>query len=511
MFDKWFKLPAHLYLRLTALVILTVGVTLSNVLMSIGAIWIISNWIIEADYQNYWKRLKRRKSLWFLLFIFFFGLLSVIWSENVGYWFRDARMKLPLLAVPLVMATSTPLKKEHFHFLLFVFFGMLTYTTVWNYGHYLSSPADDIREMSRFISHVRLATLLVLGIFMAIFCLVKNTGNRLLLTAMVLWFLFYLYKSQVLNGYLLLAVVAGCSVVYALTQISNRRYRLVAAVVLGTLTIGTTVFFVQLLSTFTGAEEVQRENLPVTTENGNDYYHNFDNKTTENGHYVWINMCQFELEQEWNLRSEIAYDSTDRKGQPMFGTLMRYLTSKGWRKDSVAVWNLSEDEVERIENGTTSAVASEGIKARLQAFVHDYELYQQGGDPNGHSLMQRLEHLKTAVSLLKKHWLFGVGTGDLNDVFQEEYDRLSSRLTDENRWRSHNQFLSIWIALGILGLLAFVLAFVFAVIENKHRDYFMIIVLISLFVSCLFQDVLETQAGITIFSLFFSLAVYREI
>ena len=54
MFDKWLRLPAHLYLRITALTLLTVGIALSNVLMSIGAIWIISNWLIEADFNSYW-------------------------------------------------------------------------------------------------------------------------------------------------------------------------------------------------------------------------------------------------------------------------------------------------------------------------------------------------------------------------------------------------------------------------------------------------------------------------
>jgi len=59
MFDKWLNLPAHLYLKLTALTILTVGIALSNVLMSIGAIWIIANWLIQADFKNYWVRFKR--------------------------------------------------------------------------------------------------------------------------------------------------------------------------------------------------------------------------------------------------------------------------------------------------------------------------------------------------------------------------------------------------------------------------------------------------------------------
>ena len=66
MFDKWLNLPAHLYLKLTALTLLIVGVALSNVLMSIGAIWIIANWLIEGDFKTTGNDLKKKKppGLW---------------------------------------------------------------------------------------------------------------------------------------------------------------------------------------------------------------------------------------------------------------------------------------------------------------------------------------------------------------------------------------------------------------------------------------------------------------
>jgi hypothetical protein len=38
----------------------------------------------------------------------------------------------------------------------------------------------------------------------------------------------------------------------------------------------------------------------------------------------------------------------------------------------------------------------------------------------------------------------------------------------------------------------------------------MIMIMIGLIVSSLFQDIVETQAGVTIFALFYALALYRE-
>ncbi len=472
----------------------------------------MSNWLIEADFKNYWDRFKAKKSIWFVAFIFFFGAISLLWSDNFDYGFRDIRMKLPLIAIPLAMATSEPLEKRFFNFILFVFLGMLAYTTIYNYVsfHYFEHEGHDVRKMSLFISHVRLSTLLVLGIFISIYCVIQKIGGRILISSLIPWFVFYLLKSQVLNGYLLLGIITICSIIYALRNISNIRYRLLAGFVFASIIIVSFAMLLQQLSTFASVEEINDELLGDKTANGNAYYHNFENKHTENGHYIWINMNQQELESEWNERSEIAYDSLDRRGQPMFGTLMRYLTSKGEKKDSVAVWALSDDEVHFIEEGNCSVMINSGYKARLQSFMYEYQMYKDGGDPNGHSMLQRIEHLGTALMILKEKWLFGVGSGDLNDTFQEAYTKNNSRLLKENRWRAHNQFLSIWISLGLIGFIVFVLMLIQPIIENDRRDYFMIIVTITLFFSCMFQDVLETQAGITIFALFYSLSAYRK-
>jgi hypothetical protein len=511
MFDKWFKLPAHLYLRLTALTILTVGITLSNVLMSIGAIWIISNWIIEADYKNSWERIKQNKSVWFVLFIFFLGMLSLFWSENLAYGVKDLRVKLPFLVIPFVMAASKPLPRHFFHFLLFVFLGMVAFTSAYNYLHFYSGGSElkDIREMSLFISHVRFSTLTVLAIFIAFYCFLNRIGFRWMMLILIPWFLYYLYLSQVINGYLLLVIISLFSLFYGLKRIPQANYRRWAIMgLIALLTTGGIVSF-KFLSSFVDTEEQGADELAEYTPNGNPYVHDTSNKFMENGHLVWINVSQKELRSEWNKRSNMAYDSLDRKEQPLSGTLMRYITSKGLRKDSIAVWSLTESEIQDIENGVCSAVASSGLKARVQSFLHEYQMYQSGGDPNGHSLLQRMEHIKTAIYILKEKWLLGTGVGDLPAAFDQAYLDTNSKLIEENRWHSHNQYLSLWISHGILGLLAFIIMILYPLFEKK-ADYFTWIVTIALFASCLFQDVLETQAGVTIFALFYALSAYRE-
>src|SRR5690606_14201531 len=128
-------------------------------------IWIIANWLIQGEYKLYWTNLRSKKSLWWIIVIYFLLALSLFWSEDVTYGFKDLRIKLPFIVIPLVMATSAPLARSHFYFLLYVFLGILTYTTLYNFirFNYFLEQANDIREMSTFISHVRLSLLVNFG------------------------------------------------------------------------------------------------------------------------------------------------------------------------------------------------------------------------------------------------------------------------------------------------------------------------------------------------------------
>ncbi len=511
MFDKWLNLPAHLYLRITALTILTVGIALSNVLMSIGAIWIISNWLIEADFKGYVQKLKNKKSVWFILFIFFFIALSLMWSSDFDYGFKDLRVKLPFIAIPLVMATSAPLEKKHFYFLLYVFLGILVYTSVYNfvrYNFYLKHPSD-IREMSNFISHVRFAVLINLGIFTSIYLIYQKRKLTWLWTVLIVWLLFYLFKSQILNGYILFVVLSVFAILFFTFKFKSIRLKWV--VLSSFIAVFGAILFVlmQFISQINPPTPIRFADLDLYTPNGNPYHHDTLSTEQENGFFVWLYVNQDEMKREWEKRSTLLYDSLDHVGQPMFGTLMRFLTSKGARKDSVGVAQLTDDEIRRIENGQTSISINKGLITRLNSFFYEYEIYKQGGDPNGHSLIQRIEHLKAAKEIVASNRWLGVGVGDVPDAFEKQYQRMNSRLAVENQHRSHNQYLTMWVSIGVLGFVAFVLALIWPFIELKKLDYFSLIVLLSLIVSCLFEDFIETQAGVTIFALFYSLAVYR--
>lgn len=511
MFDKWLKLPAHYYLKITALVILALGVCLHNTLMSIGAIWIIANWLIEAKFKSYLNHFKNNKELWALYAFLVLGLISMGWSEDTAYGWKDFGQKAPLFVIPLALGTADKMEKKVVHFVLMIFLLGLCLTTLINYYrfHAILGEQADVRQMSYFISHVRLSTLVVIGLGTIFYFATQFKKWWPLWSIVGLWLIYYTLKSQTVNGYFLLVLLVVVTVIYFIIHLQKKWVKygaLIALVMLGCLS----GWYVQsLMNTYQAPHDVNPADVPLKTLNGRWYMHDYKSTDRENGNLVWMYVQPVELEQEWNRRAAIAYDSTDRIGQPMFGTLLRYMTSKNMTKDSVGVWQLTANEIQQIENGRTTIASNQGFKTKVHDLMFQFDLYQKDGDPNGHSLLQRLEHLKVAFCILQKDWITGVGIGDVQLAFNDAYKECGSKLLEENQHRAHNQFLTFWISHGIVGLLLFV-GFLLLPFKRLKGNYWSVMTLLILIGSFVFQDAVETQAGVTLFALFYCLANYTS-
>ena len=191
----------------------------------------------------------------------------------------------------------------------------------------------------------------------------------------------------------------------------------------------------------------------------------------------------------------------------MWGDLVRYLTSKGLRKDSVGVFSLSENDVSNIKKGipTVRELKYSGIFLRLDRLFFEYNVYINQGNPSGNSATQRLEFWKVGWGIVKDNFFTGVGTGDVQQAYDQQYSKQENRLDEKFQLRAHNQFLTIWITFGIFGLLFFIFILFYpfsdpVVRENNYYLAFFIVVLLS-FVA---EDTLETQAGLSFFVAFYT-------
>ena len=103
-------------------------------------------------------------------------------------------------------------------------------------------------------------------------------------------------------------------------------------------------------SYFTGHRQ-ERSHLPALTRNGNPYRHDTLSIERENGYYVRLYLCPKELESQWPRVSETPLSATTPNGLTIEETLIRYLTSRDLRKDSVGISQLSPADVSAIEQG----------------------------------------------------------------------------------------------------------------------------------------------------------------
>jgi hypothetical protein len=223
----------------------------------------------------------------------------------------------------------------------------------------------------------------------------------------------------------------------------------------------------------------------------------------ENGSYIGLYICDVELREAWNNRSKLDYEGTDERGQYLKQTLIRYLNSKGLRKDELGVQKLSDKDIRNIEKGIANVYYAKkfSVNSRIYKLLWEYQTAQRGGNPGGLSVVQRTEYWKASWAIIKDHFWIGVGTGDLDLAFELQYEKMNSILPLEFRHRSHNQFLAIWIAFGIFGLSWFIYALFYPPLKRKMLfEYFYFIFFVVIILSMLVEDTLETQMGVTLYA-----------
>jgi hypothetical protein len=183
------------------------------------------------------------------------------------------------------------------------------------------------------------------------------------------------------------------------------------------------------------------------------------------------------------------------------------------RKDADGVRSLSNDDVRAIESGfpTYSEAREKGLEKRLNRIFFEWANFRAGGDPDGHSVMQRWEFWKTAVWIIKNNVWLGVGTGDVNASFQEAYKANNSPLDSTYRLRAHNQYLTMWVTYGVFGFIAFMVIVFWPVIKGRKRDSLTIMIVLLVALSFLTEDTLESQAGVMFMAFFYMLFTSKRV
>lgn len=507
MLSRYFGSRIHTQIHLFLLCSLAASVVCSKAIMSVGMVLLLLNLIVERDYSKYWENIRKSRLLLWIISFFVLHILSLAWSTNLDYGIHDIKAKLPFIVLPLVLTAKPLSKRSDLRYVLGIFLASVLFVTLFNFISYQqifgNRNYDDIRGMSLFDSHVRLSLMVAMAIVVAVQLYRWKALPVFLMLAIVVWLHFYTYFSQVLSGAMVLIAIYCAFGFYWL----YRRYKIFAFSGLIIIIVSISSSMVWLFSPITYNKNdydftaLRKE----TTKEGNLYTHKLGEVSPETGKPIDIYICHPELKREWNKISKIPYDGgRDVKGQLIYRTLIRYMASKDLKKDAEGIKSLSKNDIQAIEKGHSS-IYYRGIWSRFYGLR--YQL-SNVTDPNGHSLLQRLEYWKTGIQIAQQNWIFGTGTGDVQDVFNSQYDKNNSKLLDENRNRSHNMYITILLSLGIPGLFLLLIShFEFLKIQFSKGELVGFAFIIIILVSYLVEDTLETQSGVTFFGLFFGLFI----
>jgi hypothetical protein len=490
-----------------------------NLGMSLGQFVMAGGWLMAGKLKGRLHNAIRQPVFWLLTGLFLVHLTGLWNTEDFKYASKDIRVKLPLLLMPLLFAAGPSLTAEQLRKLFYgLMVGVLLSTGAGMFARWgwMGEPVTNYRQLSIFISHIRLSLLIDVALVMAFYLLSQSKSilQKILFTTFICWCLYFLLLLQSITGIFLLSILLVAGLIYTVLTSTNNIGRSLAGLVLLLFVFSGWKIYDYIFIQSIQEPVIHKEQLRDLTARGNTYKNDWDRKDVEEGRYVWIQYNDLEIDTAWMKRSKQRVWYSDGRGQMQLVTLMRYLTYKGYSKDAAGVEQLSATDVQNIEAGypTPEYVRGENnILFRFKELGGEYRNYYFNNVSSGHTLAQRLEYWKTAYWIISQHPITGVGTGDVPKAFQEAYESRNSSLTKEWRLRAHNQYLSLGVAFGWPGMLLFIVVLLYTFkISFQRRDLVYFAFLLIAAGSFLNEDTLETQAGVTFYAFLNGMFLFRK-
>ncbi len=517
-----FRIPReelHNGIYVFALAVLVCCLPLSRYVLSISQFILAFNWLAEGEFRQKATILRRKPAVLVFISVSLIYLAGTLYSDNIPAALTKVKNTVPLVLIPLVISTSRPLSPKNVSRLFFLYTLAVSVAAIICISNYLLDPAAadrNFRKLSLFIPHIRFSLLIIMAIFILLYLVFFKPFpiRRPLQAAFVTEAFFLAAFLFMLRSFAGILIFFLCLTLFlAQTSLLKGRKIRGRAIVSVLLALNFAAVFLVVFVYYKNFHppSVDPALLDEKTVNGTRYEHNFSDKTMENGYYVNLYVCEPELSKSWNARSKIKYDSTDQRAQPVATTIKRYLTSKGLRKDSVSLSQLGDEEIQAIEKGRANYAfkAKPGFSQRLYETLWEIHIWRNTGYVKQHSFGQRIVYLQTAWELIRNNPLTGVGSGDVQGLMMQITRK--NRHDVEGRWKGepHNQFAFFLMAFGIPAFIWIMFSWTYPVLVSRSYRYLLFnLFAVTVLVSMLVLDTIESYDNMVFFAFFYSLFVF---
>lgn len=130
-------------------------------------------------------------------------------------------------------------------------------------------------------------------------------------------------------------------------------------------------------------------------------------------------------------------------------------------------------------------------------------------NPNS-STSVRLGIYECAFDQFLKSPLIGYGWGDSKDALIECYQHSHPEFVGK-KYNSHNQYLSVLLSIGIIGLMIFIMYFIYHFrVSFKHKNQVLLLLLIYFMLNMLTENILEREDGVILYAFFLNLFLFNN-
>lgn len=126
-------------------VLMAVIFPLHKVLTSVPFAVMVLNWLIRGQWAQKWELVKTNRYLWWFLGYYALVILGLLYTSNLTEGLHDVKLKISILLLPLVAATSPMLNSKQFRYVLLAFVVSCFASTLWAYVYAIIQHNNGLR------------------------------------------------------------------------------------------------------------------------------------------------------------------------------------------------------------------------------------------------------------------------------------------------------------------------------------------------------------------------------